>query len=101
MIAWRLLGRGARLPVVLLVLWLLVTLLFADNLLPVIRGFVYGSAPTNPAPAGTFRIATLNCASSSSAAAEVMQFKPDLVLLQESPASNEVVRLAHEWFGDS
>jgi len=64
MIAWRLLGRGARLPVMLLALWLLTTLLFADNLLPVVRGLVHGSVPANPAPAGTFRIATLNCASS-------------------------------------
>jgi len=99
--AWRLLGRGSRLPVMLLALWLFVTLLFADNLLPVVRGLVYGSAPANPGPPGTFRIATLNCASGSSAAAEVMQFKPDIVLLQECPTSNEVVRLARNWFGDA
>lgn len=101
MIAWRLLGRGARLPVTLLALWLFATLLFADNLQPVVRGLVYGSGLANPAPVGTFRIATLNCASSSSAAAEVMHFNPDLVLLQEGPTSNEVVRLAREWFGNT
>jgi endonuclease/exonuclease/phosphatase (EEP) superfamily protein YafD len=99
--AWRLLGFRNRLPGVLLLLWLCVTLAFADNLLPVVRGLVHGSAPQNTAPAATFRIATLNCASSSAAAAEVMQFHPEIVLLQECPVSNEVVRLAREWFGDA
>lgn len=100
-IAWRLLGRRARLPAILLTLWLIATLIFADNLVPVVRGLAYGSAPPDRARSGAFRIATLNCASSSSAAGEVMQFKPDIILLQECPVSNEVVRLAREWFGEN
>lgn len=30
-----------------------------------------------------------------------MTFQPDVVLLQESPPSNKVAELAHEWFADS
>lgn len=101
MISWRLLGRSARAPRLLLILWFVTSLTFADNLLPILRGLSRGTTPDAVAPDGALRIVTLNCASSSAAAAEVMQFKPDIVLLQESPASNEVARLARDWFGDS
>jgi vancomycin resistance protein VanJ len=100
MIGWRLMGRRARFPPLLLVGWLLTTLLFADNLVSVVRGLAHGSAPSSSAPSGSLRIVTLNCASSPLAAAETMKFNPEVVLLQESPASNEVARLAREWFGE-
>jgi endonuclease/exonuclease/phosphatase (EEP) superfamily protein YafD len=100
-ISWRLLGRTAKGPRWLLLLWFATILAFADNLGPVIRGLIRGSTPGTSVPDGTLRIVTLNCASSSAAAAEVTQFKPDIVLLQESPTSNEVARLARSWFGDS
>lgn len=101
MIAGRLLRRRSRMPALMLILWLLAVLYFADNLVPTFRGLVHGATPSSQGREGIFRIATLNCASSSLAAEEVIKFKPDLVLLQESPVSNEVARLAREWFGDS
>jgi endonuclease/exonuclease/phosphatase (EEP) superfamily protein YafD len=100
-VAWRLLRPRTRIPFLLFGLWLLATLCFADNLLPVIRGIVHGSTPSSRAPQGTFRVVTLNCASSTSAAEETVRFQPDIVLLQESPTSNKVAELAREWFGDS
>jgi endonuclease/exonuclease/phosphatase (EEP) superfamily protein YafD len=100
-IAWRLLGTSSRIPFILLGLWLLATLYFSDNLVPVIRGVIHGRAPSNRPPQGTFRVVTLNCASSTLAAGEVVKIQPDIVLLQESPTSNQVAELAREWFGDS
>jgi len=100
-IAWRLLTRRTRVPRFLLGLWIFAMLYFADNLVPIFRGIVHGSAPLSRALPGTIRIVTLNCASSESAAREVMNFQPDIVLFQESPASNKVAELAREWFADS
>jgi vancomycin resistance protein VanJ len=100
-LAWRLMRSRGRWLLLLFTLWIIATALFADNLAPLIRGVVRGSSLKAPAPAGTFRVATLNCASSASAATEVMTFQPDIVLLQESPPSNKVAQLAREWFGDT
>ena len=100
-IAWRLLRPRPRIPFLLFGLWLLATLCFADNLVPVIRGIFHGRSPSSHASQGTFRVVTLNCASSAEAAREVMKFHPDIVLLQESPTSNKVAELAREWFADS
>ncbi|MGV3616843.1 MAG: endonuclease/exonuclease/phosphatase family protein [Fimbriimonas sp.] len=48
----------------------------------------------------TIRVVTLNCAGGlPEAAAEVAAFKPDLVLLQESPGPEDVERLAKRLFG--
>jgi endonuclease/exonuclease/phosphatase (EEP) superfamily protein YafD len=98
-IAWRLLRGRTRSPLALLALWLLATLFFADNVLPVFRGLAHGSAPVTPAPTGAVRVVTLNCASSVLAAGEVMKFRPEIVLLQEIPPSNKVADVAREWFG--
>ena len=47
------------------------------------------------------RVITLNCAGGSIlAAAEVTQYNPDIVLLQESPSQMDVLRLAEKLFGD-
>lgn len=46
------------------------------------------------------RVVTLNCAGGSPAAAsEVEAYRPDIVLLQESPGEKDVARLANELFG--
>src|SRR5689334_16469228 len=65
MVAWRLFGRRARLPRVLILLWIVAMLAFADNLVPVIRGVVHGFKPTSSATSTGLRVVTLNCASSS------------------------------------
>ena len=100
-IAWRLLRPRARLPVWLMVLWLLTTIYFADNFEAVLRGVVRGAAPPPAAPVGTIRVISLNCATIHAAAQEVMKFQPDIVLLQESPTSNKVAQLARQWFGSN
>jgi endonuclease/exonuclease/phosphatase (EEP) superfamily protein YafD len=100
-IAWRFIQRWGRWLLLLLMLWVVTTVAFADNLWPVVRGVLHDSPLKRPPPAGTIRIASLNCASSASAAAEVMAFRPDIVLLQESPPSNKVAQFAREWFGDA
>jgi len=48
------------------------------------------------------RLVTLNCASGSFAAAsEVKKYRPDIVLLQESPSRSDISRLARELYGKS
>ncbi len=49
------------------------------------------------------RVVSLNCGlgSAPSAAAEVVRYDPDIVLLQESPGQEEVERLARELFGSN
>ena len=47
------------------------------------------------------RVACLNCAGGSEqAAAEVVPYRPDIVLLQELPGQSELERLLHRLFGD-
>ena len=100
-VAFRLLRSESRLPLFTMLLWLLSCFYFADNLLPVVRGVLHGAAPKGRAQNSTFRIVTLNCASSPLAAREVMKFQPDIVLLQELPPSNTVAHLARDWFGEA
>jgi endonuclease/exonuclease/phosphatase (EEP) superfamily protein YafD len=46
------------------------------------------------------RVVSLNCAGGSMpAAAQVARYRPDIVLLQESPSSDEIERLGKEMFG--
>jgi endonuclease/exonuclease/phosphatase (EEP) superfamily protein YafD len=57
-----------------------------------------------PAPAPTadqtaIRVVTLNCAGNPASAAEITRLKPDVVLLQEIPSTNDLARLTLEWFG--
>jgi endonuclease/exonuclease/phosphatase (EEP) superfamily protein YafD len=100
-IAWCLLRPRNRSPIFLMVLWLLTTVYFADNVVPFMRGLAHGAAPSPVAPSGTLRVISLNCATSPAAAHEVMMFQPDIVLLQESPTSNKVAQLARELFGSN
>jgi endonuclease/exonuclease/phosphatase (EEP) superfamily protein YafD len=97
--SWRLLRGRTRSPLVLLAIWLLATLYFSDNLIPLARGVLHSSAPTAAVPTAAVRVVTLNCASSVLAAGEVMKFRPNIVLLQEIPPSNKVAQVARDWFG--
>ncbi|MCE5324567.1 endonuclease/exonuclease/phosphatase family protein [bacterium] len=46
------------------------------------------------------RVITLNCSGGNSkAAAEVRKYRPDIVLLQESPSESDIKRLTRELFG--
>jgi endonuclease/exonuclease/phosphatase (EEP) superfamily protein YafD len=79
-------------------LWLLLLLAFADEPRSLIRAFV----PPSPGDLATnLRVVSLNCsAGDPAAAAEVADFKADIVLLQESPSRRDVQRLARELFGE-
>ncbi len=77
----------------LLAAWIVFAILFVDETRSYPRLLV--SAPTS-----NLRIITLNCAGGSMLAAEeVLRFKPDVVLLQESPSAPEVQALAMKLFG--
>jgi vancomycin resistance protein VanJ len=84
------------------VLWLLYLLLFMDEWPSLVRPRSW------PAPAWqaarehgkALRVVSLNCAGGSiEAAAEVVSYRPDLVLLQEAPGKADVRRMARRLFG--
>jgi hypothetical protein len=85
---------------VIFVLWLITTLCFADNAIPMLRLLKQPSPSEGRLPT-VLRVVTLNCAGSAGAAAELGALKPDLVLLQEIPSTNDLARLTHLWFGDA
>lgn len=98
-VAWRL--HGGRWPLWICAVWLCVTCWCSDDLSILIRSTLRW--PTSAGVSTTalrLRVVTLNCAGQVAAAREVGSWKPDVVLLQESPSSNNVSRLAREWFGD-
>jgi hypothetical protein len=76
-------------------LWLVTTLAFSDNL----RSLARGSIRQEPTLAN-LRVITLNCAGNSNALADVVQRKPNLVLLQEIPSREAIAQFAHDCFGD-
>lgn len=67
-----------------------------------LRGCVFLAKSYDTAKdASTLRIVSLNCAGGSlDAAREVMQCRPDIVLLQEAPAKQQVDTLAQQLFDD-
>jgi endonuclease/exonuclease/phosphatase (EEP) superfamily protein YafD len=50
--------------------------------------------------AGDVRVISFNARGDKAAANEVVQYRPDIVLLQESPSQKNVKQLAHKLFGD-
>jgi vancomycin resistance protein VanJ len=76
--------------------WGLFALFFVDELPSLFRSVVPASVQ-NPA----LRVVTLNCAGGSEAAAdEVAAYRPDIVLLQESPPAAFLPELAKRLYGD-
>jgi endonuclease/exonuclease/phosphatase (EEP) superfamily protein YafD len=76
-------------------LWFAASFVFADGIAPLFRGLTSEKHRSN----GTYRIVSLNCAGTADAANEVIAFKPDVVLLQEVPGTNQVAILARHLFG--
>jgi endonuclease/exonuclease/phosphatase (EEP) superfamily protein YafD len=94
--------RRWRLSGVLLLLWIAFVMVFAGD----VRSFVhFGRSPTADWIAAreqgrAIRVVSLNCRlGDARAAAEVAQYDPDIVLLQESPSLEEVEELAHRLYG--
>ena len=97
---WRRPGR--RGAAIVAAAWLAFLLAFAEEPWSLLR-LATAADPTWPEKRGrgeAFRVVTLNCdIGNPKAAAEVGEFDPDIVLLQESPGREAVERLAGELFG--
>ena len=100
LMAWRLHRRKWHLLISLI--WICLTFFYSDDLSRLIRPsrFWFLSSKTH-ATGLHLRVISLNCAGQLAAAEEVGSWKPDIVLLQESPSSNDVARLTRKWFGDA
>lgn len=89
------LRRDRRGALVLLAVWVVYGLAFSEEWTSLRR---FGR--TEARIPNTVRVVTLNCAGGSAeAAGEVAAFRPDIVLLQESPSGSEVEALAKKLFG--
>ena len=87
---------------IIAVLWLAFLLYFADSPMSLLRGPWRRVALADNAKAdGSITVVTLNCASSTQAAAEVADFQPDIVLLQESPGADALESLCRQLYGDN
>jgi len=76
-------------------LWVLFVGLIADETIGVLRVFNKSEASEN-----VLRVVTLNCGGGSyKAASEVIEYNPDIVLLQETPSEAEVRQLTEKLFG--
>jgi endonuclease/exonuclease/phosphatase (EEP) superfamily protein YafD len=82
-----------------LILWSLYTLFFVQELRSLIR-FHHSLPETARTSEITLRVISLNCAAGNDkAAAEVANFRPDIVLFQESPERRVIQRLGPQVFG--
>jgi endonuclease/exonuclease/phosphatase (EEP) superfamily protein YafD len=99
-LGWHRAGQRAATAVGLL--WVLYLLVFAEEWRSLARVRPWPAAEPQAARAGgqALRVVSLNCAGgSTAAAAEVAAYRPDVVLLQESPGRRDVERLGRELFG--
>ncbi|HZL42966.1 MAG TPA: hypothetical protein VFD66_06770 [Verrucomicrobiae bacterium] len=87
MLAWTSQRKVGAIAVI--VLWMLFTILFVEEASSLVRS----RKPETPewreahAKGAAIRVISLNCAGAESAAAEVADYHPDLVLLEESPSA--------------
>lgn len=100
--AFRPRGRGNRLAWAVVAAWLVFLLGLAEEPSTVARALLLrGALPRQvPPPGEVLRVITLNCAIGNRLAAEeVVRYRPEVVLLQESPGRKEVEQLARRLFG--
>ena len=85
-------------------LWIGVVIYFTDTPLSLVRAVAGDAAAlvatTDESNRQVLRVVTLNCHGSPEAAREIVDLKPDIVLLQESPSRESVEALANELFGE-
>jgi vancomycin resistance protein VanJ len=104
---WTALGLVLAIPLLLLhrylflsaiMAWLLFTFVFAEEPMCLIRQLCSPAASSKQP--NVLRVVSLNCAGGNPKAAdEVMQYQPDIVLLQETPRRKDVEFLAQKLFG--
>ncbi len=100
--AFNLRGRGNRKGWPVLAAWLIFLLTLAEEPWSLGRALVRTGRPHGEArpPGEVLRVISLNCAIGNRLAAEeVVKYRPDIVLLQESPGRREVEDLARRLFG--
>jgi endonuclease/exonuclease/phosphatase (EEP) superfamily protein YafD len=81
-------------------LWLAFLAVAADEPVALLRLPPKTRAAAQSDGEAVVRVVTLNCASSARAVENLVPLEPDIVLVQESPTSAEVARLAAALFGD-
>ena len=94
--------RAKRAIVCSAVLWLLFLVVFAEEPLSLMRFGAWPDADWEDARqrGRGLRVVSLNCSGgSAAAAAEVARYRPDIVLLQESPGRESVRALGRRLFG--
>ena len=81
-----------------LLIWVAFVILYAEEARSLVR---FKSLPERQSTNLTTRVATLNCnLGSSDAALELVEYSPDIILLQESPSASQLSRLAVELLGE-
>ena len=87
-----------NLIIVTLLVWVAFVFLFVEEARSLVR---FDSLPERTQTDSITRVATLNCnLGSSDAAIELLEYSPDIVLLQESPSASRLSELAVELLGD-
>ena len=82
--------------------WILVVVFIAEEPLSFIRGFIRKDCTKSCKKGTCLRIVSLNCAGGNiEAIEELLQYTPDIVLLQESPQANALKTVTHMIFGEN
>ena len=89
---------GRKIVAGLLGVWVVFTLVFAEEPASLMRSGLEAISPRRPF--SNLRVVSLNCGGGlPQAAAEVVAYRPDVVLLQEVPDEKSVRGIAHRLFG--
>jgi len=92
---------GGRLLLAAWAAWLLYLPATADTPLAPLRSATATDAASAPAGAAAVRVISLNCGGLSGRSADdVLEFHPQILLLQESPSAQELADLARRLYGD-
>lgn len=99
-LGWR--GSPRRLKAAGVLAWAAVAMIFADQPLAVVhRKTPSATAESEQRSAPSLRVISLNCNGGNLAAVrELAAYKPDLLLLQESPSRSRLEEAARELFGE-
>ena len=95
----RLPGRARQLHIAVCLMWVGFVLVFADEPTSIARGLLRSIIST---PVSSFRVVSVNCCLGNPLAAlDAAPYKPDILLLQESPGRDEVDEITQQLFGDT
>jgi hypothetical protein len=98
-VTWRMGFR--RIAAVFAIHWLMFGIGWVEELRSLARLTLPKSRGTRARDVQPLRIISLNCAGNPKCVADLMQVDPDVVLLQEAPADEQLVIIARELFGDA